>query len=213
MRQPIKKNCDFCQSLAFLFIFFFFCIRPSVNLLWVCHVRLRPRRTSLQKLSAYLCRLSISLSFFLISILIFPFLTPSFGLCLPRVLYLSKPASCHLFTSCLSRRPHLSLISETSESPAQTRPSLCVCMCVFAALFFWLFVCKCGPNPCWDVVVQNRCESLSCMESCYRVRLGSGRVEECEGGQTTPLCVWVCVWHKKSILNMIHWLALAYCES
>ncbi len=133
MCQPIKKELVILASVGFNLFFFFF-IRPSVNWLWVCHVRLRPQRTSLQKLSAYLRRLSISLSFFLISILIFPFLTPYFGLCLPRVLYLS-------LTRILSPLHFLSVSAAASlfdirdqRVSCTNKGLLCVFVCVYSQL-------------------------------------------------------------------------------
>lgn len=107
-----------------------------------------------------------------------------------------SPASCHLFTACLSRRPHLSLISETGEAPAQTKAFfVCLHVCVFPALSFCLFVCWCGPGP--ELSPGNL---KTAWQSCYRLRLASGRersVKEVRPQYFVCACVWRggCVWY------------------
>lgn len=131
--KPANQNRtgDFSQRSPFLCAF---CVKRAVNWLWVCRVRLRPRRTSLQKLSAYLCGLSKSLSFFLISILIFLFLTPSFGLCLPRVLYLSLTRILSPL-HCLSVSADASLFDIRDQWVSCTNKGLlCVFVCVYSQL-------------------------------------------------------------------------------
>lgn len=89
--------------------------------------------------TVYLCGLSISLSFFLISILIFLFLTPSFGLCLPRVLYLSLTRILSPL-HCLSVSAAASLFDIRDQRVSCTNKGL---LCVFVCVYWQL-----GPSVC-----------------------------------------------------------------
>lgn len=129
--------------------------RPCCDVSWYCMAcRLKKKRNK----TVVLRDMSLNTTvFFLIFILIFPLLTSSFGLCLPRVLYLS-------FTRILSplHRSSVSAAASLFDTRAlqvswANKSLLCVFVCARLRLRF-LYVCRRKP-----LLPRITVPSLSCM--------------------------------------------------